>query len=154
MIYDPRKKFQLTGIGFDPIQVDAVSGRDYVLLREWRCWWMAKGVGSTLVLPTGWRFGPGIQSTPGVWRGLVNPMHMIEASAVHDWMYVTQGGARGYTVGSDDVLIQPDPALRGISREFADALGFAICIKDGGGYWSAIRAWAACRLFGKSAWDE
>lgn len=151
MIFDPRKRHGIAIVGWDrPMPIEATSGRDWTLLADWRCWWTANGALSVLVLPPGWRFGPGVNSTPGFWRALANPMHMIQSSAVHDWFYSTQGGERPVEING----VTHRSAIRGLSREFVDALAFAIAIEHGASYWSALRAWLAVRLFGRGAWNE
>lgn len=142
-----------------------VSGRDFVLTQEFDVSWSAGDRQRRMCLLAGFRFGPGIKSMPGLWRGLVNPFHLLRASCAHDALYASEGGIRPlYT----DMSIMPRlETVRGhdrsrisldfrplVDREEADALSRAIAIADGINKAQAAVIHRVLRLLGQSTWNE
>lgn len=142
-----------------------VSGRDFVLTHEFDVSWRDGCNVRRMCLLPGLRFGPGIQAMPGVWRGLVNPFHLLRASCVHDALYATEGGLRAlYT----DMVVGPrletaplEQRVR-ISLDFhpyvdraeADALSREIALADGINKAQAAVVHRVLRWFGQSTWDD
>jgi hypothetical protein len=144
--------------------VSPVSGRDLVLASEFDVSWRWGGVQRRMCLPAGLRFGPGVNSMPGIWRAFANPLHLLRASAAHDALYASQGGSRPiYTDMGVDPLetLNRDWRVRisldfrpFVTRREADLLAGAIAKADGINRAQGLVVTHMLRAFGRAAWDD
>ena len=132
--------------------ITPVSGRDMMLADEFIVEWKYGAYPRRIVLPPGWKFGPGINSMPGFWRGLVNVFHLLRSSCVHDALYASKGGRREiYTQIMTPIKLNFEPL---VSRVEADDLSKRMALDDGINRVQAKIINKVLRRLGQSTWDD
>jgi hypothetical protein len=108
--------------------------------------WTDQGQPVSLTVPAQFQFDGA--SIPRRFRDTVDPEEAFTGSVLHDYLYVTQGGAREPLVDSLSGRVLC------LDRTRSDALLGAFWLHTGMGAASAELGYAAVRLFGGREWED